>query len=124
MDEDSPTETLREAVEQWLERELPIIRMHGGTSAVREADPESGSVVVELGGGCAGCSISDVTAGNIEGGLIEAFPAVREVTVRVPDDAEAFGVVHGGGSVMGIDRTEGGRGDSGSSLPPSDPEHF
>ena len=60
-------EDLAERVELWLTRELPIIQMHGGTSTVREADPETGEVVVEL----------------------------------------------GGGSVMGIDRNEGGRGTRG-----------
>lgn len=108
MTERTPDE-LREAVEEWLQRELPIIRMHGGTSAVREADPETGDVVVELGGGCAGCEISEVTSGNIEAGLLEEFPEVEDVAVRVPDD-EAFGTTGGGGSVMGIDRTDGGRG--------------
>ncbi|PSP80852.1 hypothetical protein BRC81_01590 [Halobacteriales archaeon QS_1_68_20] len=102
-------EQLREAVESWLQRELPIIRMHGGTSAVREADPETGEVVVELGGGCAGCEISEITSGNIEAGLLEDFPEVEDVSVRVPDD-DAFGATGGGGSIMGIDRTEGGRG--------------
>ena len=100
---------LREAVERWLQRELPIIQMHGGTSAVREADPETGEVVVELGGGCAGCEISAITGGNIEAGLLSEFPEITEVSVRVPDD-DAFGATGGGGSVMGIDRTEGGRG--------------
>jgi Fe-S cluster biogenesis protein NfuA len=100
---------LREAVEEWLQRELPIIQMHGGTSAVHEADPETGEVVVELGGGCAGCEVSEVTSGNIEAGLLAEFPEVAEVSVRVPDD-DAFGARGGGGSVMGIDRTEGGRG--------------
>lgn len=100
---------LREAVEQWLNRELPIIRMHGGTSAVRAADPDTGEIVVELGGGCSGCAVSDVTSGNIEAGLVRDFPEVSEVTVRVPDD-DAFGAVGGGGALMGIDRSEGGRG--------------
>lgn len=106
---DRSAEELQDAVEEWLQRELPIIRMHGGTSAVREADPETGEVVVELGGGCAGCEVSEVTGGNIEAGLLEDFPEVESVSVRVPDE-EAFGSTGGGGSVMGIDRTEGGRG--------------
>jgi len=105
-------EGLAERVELWLSRELPIIQMHGGTSTVRTADPETGEVVIELGGGCAGCDISEVTAGNIEAGLLKTFDAVEEVTVRVPTD-DAFGAQTGGGSVMGIDRNEGGRGTRG-----------
>ncbi|ARS91390.1 NifU family protein [Natrarchaeobaculum aegyptiacum] len=111
--------TLRERVETWLSREMPIIQMHGGTSAVREADPETGEVIIELGGGCAGCSVSDVTTGNIEAALLE-WPDVDDVTVRVPDPRESLGGPEQAESIMGIDRTEGGRGDWGSSNPGKD----
>jgi len=106
---------LAEEVEQWLAREMPIIQMHGGTSAVRKADPEDGEVVVELGGGCSGCGVADITSDNIEAGLLREFPRLSEVTVRVPDPD--VGVVNGGGSIMGVDHTEGGRGDWGGSDP-------
>ena len=120
-DEESP---LRERIEQWLSREMPIIQMHGGTSAVRTADPETGEIVIELGGGCAGCDVADITTDNIEAGLLREFPEVVDVTVRVPDPD--MGIVHGGGSIMGVDRTEGGRGDWGSSNPADNPgeDHF
>lgn len=108
-------ESLQARVEAWLAREMPIIKMHGGTSAVRKADPDEGEIVVELGGGCAGCGVADITSENIEAGLIREFPSVESVTVRVPDPD--MGVRHGGGSIMGIDRTEGGRGDWGGSDP-------
>jgi Fe-S cluster biogenesis protein NfuA len=104
------TETLAEEIETWLVKQMPIIQMHGGTSNVRKADPESGEVVIELGGGCAGCDVADITAGNIEADLIKKYPDVTEVTVRVPDSGEAFGVDQKE-SIMGVDRTEGGRGD-------------
>lgn len=102
--------SLREEIEEWLAEQMQIIQMHGGTSNVRTADPETGEVVVELGGTCAGCSISGVTAGNIEADLIEEYDEIESVTVRVPDDHEAFGIDQSE-SVMGVDRTEGGRGD-------------
>lgn len=111
--------TLKERVESWLAREMPIIEMHGGTSAVREADPETGEVIVELGGGCAGCSVADITTGNIEAALLE-WPEIEDVTVRVPDPRDELGGPDQAESVMGIDRTEGGRGDWGSSNPGSD----
>jgi len=95
-DEDAP---LVERVEKWLVAQMPIIRMHGGTSAVREADPETGRVVVELGGTCSGCGISDVTARNIKADLLKSFPEVESVTVRVPSSGD-----HGEATV------EGGRG--------------
>jgi len=115
-DDDAPLEA---RVEQWLAREMPIIQMHGGTSAVRAFDPDDGEVVVELGGGCSGCDVADITSDNIEAGLMRAFPAIEAVTVRVPDPD--MGVQHGGGSIMGVDRTEGGRGDWGGSDPTDRP---
>ncbi|MFB6160471.1 MAG: NifU family protein [Haloferacaceae archaeon] len=92
-------DSLHARIERWLVAQMPIIRMHGGTSAVREANPETGEVVVELGGTCAGCGISDVTARNIRADLIKDFPAVEDVTVRVPSTGE-----------VGSDTVEGGRG--------------
>lgn len=109
MTDDQHGGTLRERVEQWLAREMPIIGMHGGTSAVREADPETGAVVIELGGGCRGCAVSDVTTGNIEAELL-TWPEIDDVTIRVPDAREDLGGPDQPESIMGIDRSEGGRG--------------
>jgi Fe-S cluster biogenesis protein NfuA len=92
-------DTLAERVEDWLVAQMPIIRTHGGTSAVRKADPETGEVVVELGGTCSGCGVSDVTARNLRADLLRDFPAVEEVTVRVPSTGE-----------HGEETVEGGRG--------------
>ncbi|MFB6131566.1 MAG: NifU family protein [Salinigranum sp.] len=91
--------TLRERIEDWMVGQMPIIRMHGGDSVVREADPETGEVVVELGGACAGCGISDLTASNIRADLIRDFEEVEDVTVRVPSTGD-----------VGADTVEGGRG--------------
>jgi Fe-S cluster biogenesis protein NfuA len=99
---DAPTEgedPLAERVERWLVAQMPIIQMHGGTSAVREADPETGEVVVELGGTCSGCGISDVTARNIRADMLASFPEVEAVTVRVPSSGD-----------QGEATVEGGRG--------------
>ncbi|WP_423751036.1 NifU family protein [Salinirarus marinus] len=92
-------ESLEERVDTWLVKQMPIIQMHGGTGAVRECDPETGEVVVELGGACSGCGVSNVTANNIESGLIKAFPEIEDVTVRVPSTGD-----------VGSDTVEGGRG--------------
>lgn len=116
----SDDEPLKDRVEGWLSREMQIIQMHGGTSAVREADPDSGLVVIELGGGCSGCSISDITTGNIEAALLQ-WEEINEVIVRVPDPRESLGGPDQPESIMGIDRTEGGRGGSMSS---SQSNHF
>ena len=66
-------ESLKSRVEQWMVAQMPIIQMHGGTSVVREANPETGQVVVELGGTCSGCGISNITAQNIKRDMFMEF---------------------------------------------------
>lgn len=105
--------TLVDRVESWLEAEMSIISNHGGTSAVRKADPEDGEVIIELGGTCSGCGISPITAENIERELSNAVDAIEDVTVRFADAGGSQWDVQQRESVMGIDRTEGGRGDWG-----------
>ncbi|AHG00340.1 nitrogen-fixing protein NifU [Halostagnicola larsenii XH-48] len=119
MSDSQAEQPLRERVERWLAREMPIIQMHGGTSAVRTADPDTGEVVIELGGGCSGCSVSDITTGNIEAELL-TWDEIEDITVRVPDARDQLGGPDQAESIMGIDRTEGGRGDWGSSNPGKD----
>jgi Fe-S cluster biogenesis protein NfuA len=117
-DGDADGETLQERVETWLAKQMPIIEMHGGTSAVQTADPETGEVVVELGGGCKGCEVANITTGNIEAELLR-WDEIEDVSVRVPETGESLGVDQAE-SIMGVDRTEGGRGDWGSSTPGKD----
>jgi len=95
----SDQESLKARVERWMAAQMPIIQMHGGTSAVRKADPETGEVVVELGGTCSGCGISDITARNIKRDLLTEYPEIEDVTVRVPSTGE-----------VGEETVEGGRG--------------
>ena len=92
-------QSLKERVESWMTGQMPIIQMHGGRSVVREADPETGTVSIELGGSCAGCGISDLTAQNIKRDLIVEFDDVDEVHVLVPSTGE-----------QGDSTVEGGRG--------------
>ncbi|MFC4358142.1 NifU family protein [Halobium salinum] len=93
------TDEFAERIEKWMVGQMPIIQMHGGTSVVRKADPDSGEVVVELGGTCSGCGISDITAQNIKRDLIMDFEEVEDVTVRVPSTGDS-----------GSSTVEGGRG--------------
>ncbi|SIQ72444.1 Fe-S cluster biogenesis protein NfuA, 4Fe-4S-binding domain [Haladaptatus litoreus] len=113
---------LKSRVERWLTAQMPIIQMHGGTSAVRKADPDDGEVVIELGGACSGCSITPITSQNIEVELLKKFEEVDDVTVRIADDGTSQWKNDQAESVMGIDRSEGGRG--GKLNTPSDQEHF
>jgi len=110
-------EGFKQRVERWLAAQMPIIQMHGGESAVREADPESGRVVVELGGACSGCGISNRTAQNIKLDLAEEFDEVDDVVVRVAEDGSGDWDVEWEESFMGIDRNEGGRGGRGHAGP-------
>ena len=112
---DAESETLHARVESWLGVQMPIIQNHGGTSAVRKADPDDGEVVIELGGTCSGCGISPITADNIERELLKEFPEVTDVTVRFADTGGSQWETEQRESVMGIDLTEGGRGDWGGS---------
>ena len=93
------TESLKSRVETWMVKQMPIIQMHGGTSVVREADPETGQVVVELGGTCSGCGISNVTAQNIKRDMFLEFEEIENVEVKVPSTGDT-----------GADTVEGGRG--------------
>jgi Fe-S cluster biogenesis protein NfuA len=104
--------SLQHRIEEWMVGQMPIIQMHGGDSVVRKADPDTGEVVVELGGACAGCGISDITANNIKSDLIMDFDAVEDVTVKVPSSGD-----HGNSTV------EGGRGGE-IQYGTDDPGHF
>ncbi|MFB6132747.1 MAG: NifU family protein [Halanaeroarchaeum sp.] len=111
-------DALRERIESWLAVQMPIIQMHGGSSAVKTVDAASGRVVVELGGTCSGCSIGPRTAERVRENLTGEFATVTEVEVQFLDDTEVHGVDQAE-SVMGIDRTQGGRGGEGKGhLPP------
>jgi Fe-S cluster biogenesis protein NfuA len=111
---------LQDRIESWLSVQMPMIDSHGGTSAVREVDPEAGLVVIELGGACSGCGISQTTEQTLDEELPTQFDAIREVSVQyVGDDAGGWSVDQPE-TYMGIDRTEGGRGGTGKSRPMSD----
>jgi len=90
-------ESLADRVEKWMVGQMPIIQMHGGTSVVREADAETGEVVVELGGTCSGCGISNITADNIRRDLIMDFDEVENVTVRSASSGDQGASTVGGG---------------------------
>lgn len=114
---EADTESLKARVERWLTAQMPIIRMHGGTSAVREADPDAGRVVVELGGACEGCAVSPRTTQNIKVDLAKEFDEVDDVVVRIGDGESGRMSADHAESFMGIDRNEGGRGGRGEGAP-------
>ncbi|MFB6109846.1 MAG: NifU family protein [Halodesulfurarchaeum sp.] len=110
--------TLEDRIESWLSVQLPMIQAHGGTSAIREANAETGEVVVELGGACTGCGISHTTEETLRDELTGQFEAVETVTVKYAGNDDW--AVEQPESYMGIDRNQGGRGGRGESRPATD----
>lgn len=92
-------EELKSKIEQWITTQMPMIQMHGGTSLIRELDMESKLVVIELGGTCSGCGISNITSDNIKRELYYDFDEIEEVQIKVPSTGD-----------MGSSTVEGGRG--------------
>ncbi|MFB6086519.1 MAG: NifU family protein [Halodesulfurarchaeum sp.] len=115
---DETSEELESRIESWLSVQMPRIQSHGGTSAVREVDRDRGEVVVELGGACSGCGISQTTEQTLETELTRQFEAIT--TVRVEYLGNDDWAVDQPENYMGIDRTQGGRGGSGKSRPVTD----
>lgn len=121
--DDDASSDLHSRVESWLTAQMPIIQMHGGTSAVRKADPEDGEVIIELGGACGDCGISPRTGQQIKLKLAQEFEEVTDVTVRFTDPSGSDWATDQPESYMGIERNEGGRGGRGEGSPGSD-QHF
>ncbi len=92
-------EELKSEIENWITTQMPMIQMHGGTSLVRELDMEENLVVIELGGTCSGCGISNITADNIKRELYYDFDEINEVQIKIPSNGD-----------MSSSTVEGGRG--------------
>jgi Fe-S cluster biogenesis protein NfuA len=116
---DEDDAALAERIESWLSVQMPIIQSHGGTSAVKDVDAGTGEVVIELGGACSGCGISQTTERTLDEELPAQFDAVERVTVQFVGSGDGWAVDQPE-TYMGIDRTEGGRGGTGKSRPMSD----
>lgn len=84
---------MKEEVEMFLRRNFPQIQMHGGSSSVIEADEETGSVIIQLGGACSGCGISPMTVQAIKKRLFDELPEVQEITVYTGDGGGGFGTM-------------------------------
>lgn len=88
MEGSSPTE-LDEAIADFLRQQFPQIKMHGGTAAILESDPEDGSVAIKLGGACSGCGLSPMTIEALKRRLTEEFSEVDTVHVTTGDSSGA-----------------------------------
>lgn len=74
--------TLENEVYEVLERELPQIRMHGGTAEVADVDLQEGAVTVVLGGTCTDCGLAPMTVEVLKRKLVEEVSTLTTVTVR------------------------------------------
>jgi len=88
---------LKTEIEKWITKQMPIIQMHGGTSIVRELDLDKGLVIIELGGTCSDCGISNITSSNIQRELYYEFEQIKEVQIKVPSTGNSnMSTVEGG----------------------------
>lgn len=89
-----PEDSLEERLLAFMERNFPQIRMHGGTATVVSADPETGSVEIQLSGACSGCGIAPMTIRALEDRIIKEFGVVTDVSVFTEpvDDSSPAGI--------------------------------
>ncbi|QZA89299.1 NifU family protein [Salinarchaeum sp. IM2453] len=85
------TEDLETEVTNFLRRNFPQIQMHGGTAAVENVDPESGTVSIRLGGACSGCGISPMTVQAIKSRMVEEIPEIEKVEANAGGGGGSFG---------------------------------
>lgn len=84
----NPTEDeLRERVTQFMQANFPQIKMHGGTAAIQNIDPEAGSVSIKLGGACSGCGISPMTIQALKSRLTKEIPEIDTVHADTGDES-------------------------------------
>ncbi len=68
-------------IEKILSEVRPYIKSHGGDVELVEAKDKT--VILEIKGACAGCSLAELTYNRIIGGLIkEKIPEVEEVIIK------------------------------------------
>lgn len=81
---DSASDLERRATE-FLTRNFPQIRMHGGSASIEDLDPETGEITVRLGGACSGCGVSPMTIRAIASQLPDAIPEIETVNAETGD---------------------------------------
>jgi Fe/S biogenesis protein NfuA len=80
--------TMKQRVEEALERIRPRLSMHGGGVEVVNVLEDEGIVELELTGGCAGCAMATLTLkAGIEALLLEEVEGVTEV-IDITDHAK------------------------------------
>lgn len=89
-DADERAPELESRVMDFLTRNFPQIRMHGGSATIEDFDPETDEIFIRLGGACSGCGISPMTIKAIESRLPDAVPEIESVDVETgeADDAD------------------------------------
>lgn len=75
----TPEEDLEARIEQFMMRNFPQIRMHGGDAGIDAIDEETGKVWISLTGACSGCGISPMTIQALETRMLAEFDELTEV---------------------------------------------
>ena len=87
-DSASSDSELEDRVVNFLRRNFPQIKMHGGNAAIQHLDAETGEVHIQLGGACSGCGISPMTIQAIKSRMVKEIPEIEEVKADTGDGAE------------------------------------
>lgn len=72
---------LTEDIHKFLRLNFPQIALHGGETAVRDVDSETGEVWIQLSGACGGCGISSMTTQAIQQSLPQYNESITTVHV-------------------------------------------
>lgn len=80
---ESDDESLVDEVVTFLRKNFPQIAMHGGNAAIRDIDPDTGEVWIQLSGACGGCGISPMTSQAIQRNLPMDIDRIERVHIEV-----------------------------------------
>ena len=77
--EDDESEGLEQRIDQFLLRNFPQIRMHGGDAVIESIDETTGEVWLRLTGACSGCGISPMTVQALKSRMVAQFDELTAV---------------------------------------------
>lgn len=84
--ESTPEESIREDITNFLRRNFPQIKMHGGTFTIETVDLEANTIEITLSGACDGCGISPMTIQALKTRLTDEITEIDTVHARTSQD--------------------------------------
>jgi Fe-S cluster biogenesis protein NfuA len=89
------SEDLEQRIDQFLLRNFPQIRIHGGDAVIESLDEDTGEVWLRLTGACSGCGISPMTVQALKSRMVAQFDELTAVHAETGMGApEASGPDH------------------------------